>query len=63
LEWIAIAPESLRPCLNQVRAAMKGLLLLIDDWSDFDIQNEYLSLSHLARALCLLKSRPAAAFL
>lgn len=55
LEWIAIAPERLRPGTESIRKAIDGIMRSIGRLTVYDVTDLYCDLSHLARALCLMK--------
>lgn len=55
LEWIAIAPSNLRPSSSSIAKAIVGVLGEVSGMTVFEISGSYPWLSHLARALCLMK--------
>jgi hypothetical protein len=56
LEWIALAPPDLRPPREQVRRAVRCVLRVAAGYNTYMRSEYYLDLTHLARALCLLKN-------
>jgi hypothetical protein len=60
LEWVALAPPECRPPRAVIGDAVRGAFALLRGWGPGDRAGAYLELSHLARALCLLKNRSPA---
>jgi hypothetical protein len=59
LEWIALAPPDLRPPRDSIGRAVRSVLGLVKTFTTYNRSLAYLELSHLGRALCLLKNRSA----
>jgi len=57
LEWMAQAPPELRPSRDIVGSAVRGVLELVREFTIYDRSQSYLELTHLARALCLMKNQ------
>lgn len=62
LEWIAIAPADMRPPINVIERAVDGVLHRVGQLSVLQRFDEYSSVTHVARALCLLKGVDPADF-
>jgi hypothetical protein len=59
LEWVALAPPECRPPRDVIGNAVRGAFALLRNLTTHDRSQSYLELSHLARALCLMKNRSA----
>lgn len=56
LEWIALAPADVRPPNERIAKAVSASLVTVQGLSQWEISGYYNTLSHLARALCLLRA-------
>ena len=57
LEWIALAPKSLRPKRDTVRRAVDALLRGLEPWSMYARSGDYGPLTHAGTSLCGLLGR------